>query len=86
MNVSRPVLLRIGDIQQPLLDGYDRVIQRAVEGTVKGPNVPRVRFVDTNFIIGPTWDASSDWDHVANHASHVEALYLLVACCVRHWE
>ena len=60
-----------------VIDGYNQVIQQAVEGTVKGPNVPRIRFVDTNFIVGPMWDASSDWGHVANHASHVEALYLV---------
>lgn len=60
----------------PVIDAYNAVIRQAVKETRTGPNVPRVHFVDTNFIVGPFWDAASDWRHVFHLASHVEGLYL----------
>ena len=49
-------------------------IRRAVANTAASP---RVRFVDTSFIVSPLWDSSTDWGHVCPQASHVEALYLV---------
>jgi len=69
----------------PVLDGYNAIIRQACHDAQNSSSsdatgkeaLPRVRFVDTNFIVGPLWDASSDWGHVCPQASHVEALYLL---------
>jgi len=62
-----------------VLDGYNDIIQQACIDAAKKTAVATIRYVDTNFIVGPLWDASSDWGHVCNQASHVEALYLLAA-------
>ena len=49
-----------------VLAGYNAIVRSAAR-----------RFVDTSFIVSPLWDASVDWGHVCNQASHVEALYLV---------
>ncbi|CAB9504783.1 expressed unknown protein [Seminavis robusta] len=53
-----------------VLAGYNRIIKKACQDY-------GVRFVSSQFIVGPLWDASSDWGHVLPLASHVEALYLV---------
>jgi len=35
-----------------------------------------VNFVDTSFIVGPMWDSSLDWNHLAPEVKSVEAFYL----------
>jgi hypothetical protein len=57
-----------------VLEGYNHILRNACRDT---PGF--IRFLSTRFIVGPLWDASSDWGHVLPLASHVEALYI-VAC------
>mgnify|MGYP000417147745 CR=1 FL=1 len=74
-----------------VVDGYNAILQQAVEEynnnhtasdadaslTQQGRLKVKIRFVDTNFIVGAMWDASLDWGHVPPLATHVESLYLL---------
>ena len=66
-----------------MIDGYNTIIRRACRDvstarfTSEQEHLPSVKFVDTNFIVGPLWDASADWGHVCEKASHAEAWYLL---------
>lgn len=63
-----------------VIDGYNAIIQNAchdIADAVSSANLATVRFVDTDFIVKPLWDASSDWGHVCPQASHVEAWYLV---------
>lgn len=67
----------------PVIDGYNSIIRQACHdvsaesSTSTGKRLPSIQFVDTNFIVAPFWDASVDWGHVCQKASHVEAWYLL---------
>ena len=71
----------------PVLDGFNDIIRHAcrdisqlqqqVQQQRQRKRVVRLRFVNTNFIVAPLWDASTDWGHVYFQASHVEALYLI---------
>jgi hypothetical protein len=58
-----------------VMDAYNAVISRAVD-ELGGPQ-HNITFVDTNFIVGPLWDAGSDWCHLDAPVSDVEALYLM---------
>ena len=63
-----------------VVDGYNAIIRQACHDISAGKSasgLARISFVDTNFIVGPLWDASSDWGHVYPRASHVESWYLL---------
>jgi len=53
-----------------VIDAYTKVIAKVCE------QMEHVKFVDTNFIVGPMWDSSPDWNHLSPELQSVEAFYL----------
>lgn len=52
-----------------VIEAYNRALRRLA---VKFG----VRYIDTNDIIGPVWDSSSDWNHFLGEAGKIEATYV----------
>ena len=55
-----------------MLEGYNYTI-----GQAGRPKAGAIKFVSTMFIVGPLWDASSNWGNILPLASHIEPLYLV---------
>jgi len=53
-----------------VIDAYNRAISKVCK------QMEHVKFVDTNFIVGPMWDSSPDWCHFSPELQSVEAFYL----------
>jgi len=61
------------DWRNPLvIDGYNAAIAKACQ-EIGGPNVT---FVDTNFLVSPMWDSSSDFCHLDEKSLHAQVLYV----------
>ena len=62
------------DWRSPLvIDGYNSVIQAAVQEMKS----PRVKYIDTNHLVGPVWDASSDWCHLDKGVGVIHGLLVM---------
>lgn len=57
-----------------VIDGYNAAIQQAVD-EIQDP--AHVRFLDTDFLVGPMWDAASDWCHLDYRVGLQQGLYVL---------
>jgi hypothetical protein len=57
------------------IDGYNSVIQHAVEEIASD----KISWVDTNFLVGPMWDAAPDWCHLDYGIGVIQGVYVL-AC------
>jgi len=53
-----------------VIDAYNKVISKVCD------QMEHVKFVDTNFIVGPMWDSSPDWCHLSPELQSVESFYL----------
>ena len=60
-----------------MVDAYNLVLKGVAEEM-------SITFIDTNFIIGPMWDATSDWCHYDNKVGLVEARYILSQVLKQH--
>ena len=71
-----------------VIDGYNSVIQHVIEelhidtamkisiGHDKGSSSV-VQFVDTDFLVGPVWDAASDWCHLDQPLALLQGVYIV---------
>lgn len=55
-----------------VVDGYNLIAKQ-----LASESMGKVKFIDTNFIIGPMWDSPEDWCHFKNEAGRQDALFLL---------
>ena len=62
------------DWRSPIvIDGYNSAMQHVVEEM----NVPSIQYIDTNFLVGPVWDAASDWCHLDERVAVSHGLFVL---------
>jgi len=70
------------------IDGYNAAIRHAIEnlqqininntaGNVSSNVRSVVQFVDTDFLVGPLWDAASDWCHLDQPIGLLQGLYIV---------
>jgi len=74
-----------------VIDGYNATIRRVIEelhndtamnnssssgGGGKGSANHVVQFVDTDFLVGPMWDAASDWCHLDPPLALLQGVYI----------
>ncbi len=71
-----------------VIDGYNSVVQHVIEelhidtamkisiGHDKGSSSV-VQFVDTDFLVGPIWDAASDWCHLDQPLALLQGVYIV---------
>ena len=55
-----------------MVDGYNLIAKQ-----LASESMGNVKFIDTDFIIGPLWDSPEDWCHFQNGAGKQDALFLL---------
>lgn len=62
------------DWRSPLvIDGYNAAIQQVVQEI----GAWNIRFIDTNHVVGPMWDAAVDWCHLGPPVSNIHAQEVL---------
>jgi hypothetical protein len=72
-----------------LIDGYNAAIGHVIEELHNGTAINNssggggkgsanvVQFVDTNFLVGPMWDAASDWCHLDPPLALLQGVYIV---------
>lgn len=59
-----------------VIDGYNAAIQHVVM-TMAQSTDKHVQFIDTDFLVGPMWDAASDWCHLDERIGLLQGLHVM---------